>query len=52
MTQEEKQEIIDEVIKELKSYIKKHLNVDVEGYYDAYSGQREHYHKAEIYFSE
>lgn len=52
MTQEEKQEIIDEVVDKLISYIENHLKVDVDGYYEPYSGQREHYHKANVYFSE
>jgi hypothetical protein len=52
MTEEEKQEIIDAVVEELKDYIEKHLRVEVDGYYEPYSGQTEHYHKTRIYFSE
>ena len=46
MTQEEKQEIISE----LKTYILEHLKVNVEGYYEPYSGQSEHYHQTSIEF--
>ena len=46
MTQQEKQEIISE----LKTYIKNHLNVSVDGYYVPYSGQTEHYHEVTITF--
>lgn len=47
MTQEEKQKIISE----LKTYIKKHLNISVDGYYEPYSGQTEHSHKVTITFN-
>ncbi|MBR1526579.1 MAG: hypothetical protein IJ640_07965 [Prevotella sp.] len=46
MTQEEKESIVEE----LKEYIQEHLNIDVDGYYEAYSGQREHYHRVTISF--
>ena len=46
MTQKEKQEIIAE----LKNYILKHLKVNVEGYYEPYSGQTEHSHRTSIKF--
>lgn len=47
MTQEEKQALLEE----LKTYIQEHLNVEVEGYYEPYSGQHEHYHKVTLYLS-
>jgi len=46
MTQEEKQEIIEE----LKDFIKEHLNIEVDSYYDPYSGHDDHLHKVRIYF--
>lgn len=32
----------------IEKEVREHLCVNVEGYYEEYSGQREHYHKAEI----
>lgn len=32
----------------IQKEVEEHLQVDVEGYYEEYSGQREHYHKAEV----
>lgn len=48
ITQEEKRQIIDEAKEEILQYIRENLSVDVEGYYEEYSGQHEHYHRAEI----
>lgn len=28
--------------------VKEHLSIDVDGYYEEYSGQQDHYHKAEV----
>lgn len=50
MTQEEKQEIIDAVFEKTKNYIEEHLNIEVEGYYEPYSGQREHWHRVNLNF--
>lgn len=52
MTQEEKQEIINEVTKNVIKFIEDHLVVDVEGYYTEYSGQNDHYHDVNIYFKD
>ena len=50
MTQEEKEEIIDAVFEKTKNYIKEHLNIEVEGYYEPYSGQSEHWHHVNLDF--
>ena len=39
-----------ELKEEIGSAIKEHLQIDVEGYYEPYSRQREHHHKAKIYW--
>jgi hypothetical protein len=44
MTEEEKEYIIDETVERLKSYIRENLVVEVDGYYEPYSGQDDHYH--------
>lgn len=46
----EREILKEEIINEIKDYIKEHLSIDVDGYYDSYSGQREHYHKVTISF--
>lgn len=48
VTEQEKAEIIQEAKEEIIQYIKEHLQIDVDGEYDPYSGQREHYHNVTI----
>ena len=48
VTEQEKAEIIQEAKEEIIQYIKENLLVEVEGYYEEYSGQHEHYHKVNI----
>lgn len=38
----------DDMADTIGDIIKKHLSIDVDGYYEAYSGQNEHYHKVDI----
>lgn len=45
MTQEEK-----ELFEKFKEYMHDHLIIEVEGEYDPYSGQSEHYHRVTFYF--
>lgn len=47
MTIEEKNEIVQDVI----NYISEHLNIEVSGEHDPYSGQSEHYHSVTFYFN-
>ena len=42
----------EDIKSEIKDYIKEHLHISVDGYYEPYSGQRDHYHRVDAIFSD